>query len=342
MTQIFVAATSGGPVTTAVTEQRWINRTNKTTPVLADSLCLLDSANSGNEVITTWTQSIASLSLLTFTGTPIASNLIVWGSSTTATDSGITVDHSQNITNVNQITITTNPTLNMQVATKVYADSKFSISNNLSEGNAASMRTSLALGTAATKNSTTSGANVASTSGTFTAGHYLIAADSSGTVADGGPATPVAFVDNALFSSNGGSSALSETPVALNTGNLSQISPGSLWATNGDNVGMKCGTKGGYSLIAQIPLLADATAGGISYFYVAVNGTQFGQVFPAGNTGATLTNLNVTTVNVYGLLSLNVGDVVTIVGVTTGLNPQSVYYDPTYSNGLSVLIERKT
>lgn len=144
------------------------------------------------------------------------------------------------------------------------------------------------------------------------------------------------LINNALFSGNF-SQSLSTSPQAINAAVLSHQTAGGTWSTAGDFYGMVCGHAGSYWCVAQIPLLASGLGGGINYFYITVNNVKVSEVFPAGNTGTSLTSLNVTTVNVYGLLDLNLNDVVKIIGLEAGsLNPSSTYYDPTYSNGMSV------
>lgn len=172
----------------------------KTTPVLADILYVGDSANSFSEVQSTIGQVITNNKIITTDVTPTTSNIPVWSAALVLEDSGIAVDHAQNITNVNTLTLNIDPTSNNQAATKHYADLKLAIASNLSDlNNAGTARTNLGLGNAAVKGvSDNTKSNVASTSGSFTTGHVLVAADSSGTVSDGGATSQFFKVANNL------------------------------------------------------------------------------------------------------------------------------------------------
>lgn len=109
--------------------------TAKTTPVLADIVYLGDSAKSFSEVKSTIGQIVTNNKIATMTGTITAGDIPLLGAGSTLTDSGIAVDGSKNITGVNQITVAVDPTVNLQVATKQYADTKLAIAQNLADVN---------------------------------------------------------------------------------------------------------------------------------------------------------------------------------------------------------------
>lgn len=159
----------------------------KTAPVGADIVYLGDSASSFSEVKSTITEIIVNNNIVAVSGSYTSSNFPVWTASNEIADSGVTVDHSQNITNVNTLTLAGDPTLSSQAATKHYADLKFAIANNLSEGTPATMRANLGLGTSALKTaSDNTQTGVASVKGATVAGHVPIFADALGTLQDGG------------------------------------------------------------------------------------------------------------------------------------------------------------
>lgn len=194
------------------------NLANKSTPVAADLLIIADSQNSNNEKNTQIGQVITNNNLVANSGTITTGHMPAFGASNTLTDSGvvasqvvsvtgtytsgdlpilggsnqikdsgISVDTSQNLTNVgniNGIAIT-----NLLVK-----------SNNLSDVTSASTsRTNLGLGNSAVKGvSDNTKANVASVSGSFTTGHILTSADSSGTIQDGGATSQFLLAANNL------------------------------------------------------------------------------------------------------------------------------------------------
>lgn len=170
----------------------------KTTPVSADLVYIADSAASFLEKKTTIAQIITNNAIATVAGSPVGGDLVLIGAGNQLKDSGIAVDGSQNVTGINTLALSGAITSGTQAATKTYADTKFAIANNLSEGTPATMRTSLGLGTAAVKTASSSGTTVASVTGTFTIGHVATFSDNSGTIQDGGATSQFFLVANDL------------------------------------------------------------------------------------------------------------------------------------------------
>ncbi len=154
---------------------RLVARNAKTAPIGADLLFVGDSANSYNEVKSTITQVLTNNDVTITSGTPATGNLSVWNSSSTVADSGITVDHAQNLTNVGNI--------NGIVLADLLVNS-----NNLSDlSNIGTARSNLGLGTAATKTaSSASATGVSSVVGSVTIGHIAVFSDDAGSIEDGG------------------------------------------------------------------------------------------------------------------------------------------------------------
>ena len=105
---------------------------------------------------------------------------------------------------------------------------------------------------------------------------------------------------------------------------------------------MVCGQTGGYWCKADLPLGATGLAGGQTYFYITVNGIKVSKSFPMGNVGTILGNNTVLWATVDGILALNSGDVVEIVGVTNSINPLGLYFNSPDSDGMSVTFMRLT
>src|SRR6185312_852115 len=148
---------------------------NKSAPVSTDALIIADSEDSNLEKNTQIGQVIANNKVVTTTGTITSGHLPVLGTSNQVKDSGIAVDTGQNLTNVGTInTITLSNLLDK--------------TQNLSDlTNAGTARSNLGLGNSAVKGVTdNTQSNVASAKGSFTTGHIIVAADTSGTSSDGG------------------------------------------------------------------------------------------------------------------------------------------------------------
>lgn len=90
--------------------------------------------------------------------------------------------------------------------------------NNLSDVVAATARTNLGLGTAAVKAASGAGGTVASVTGSFTAGHVAVFADTSGTIQDGG-APGTGTVNSGLINQLGYYAAGGTAISGLTTGN---------------------------------------------------------------------------------------------------------------------------
>lgn len=163
------------------------NLANKTTPVGADLFIIADSQDSNNEKNTSITQVITNNNVVTATSALTSSKLPVTGSSNQIKSSGIGIDTSNNLTSVG--------TINSVDITHALLKE-----NNLSDvSSAATSRTNLGLGNAAVKTVTdNTQTNVASAKGAFTIGHVLVAADTSGTVQDGGSASQFLVSSNNL------------------------------------------------------------------------------------------------------------------------------------------------
>jgi hypothetical protein len=160
----------------------------KIAPVLADIIYVGDSANGFTEVKSTFGQFVTNNNVLLFSGSLISGDIGIFNGSNQIVDSAVNIDGSTNVTNVRSITLLQDPTTNLQVATKQYADTKLAISQDLGDlSSAPAARTNLGLGTAATKvASNNSEPNLASIIGTITPGDVVIFADSKGTITDGG------------------------------------------------------------------------------------------------------------------------------------------------------------
>jgi len=224
-----------------MTDERLVDFPSKTTPDTSDIIYVGDMSDGGNEVQSTLGQIIDSNNIVTTLGSITAGNIPVLGGTQNVKDSGIPVDISRNITNVTSITLTQDPTTSLQVATKQYADTKLAKSSNLSDlVSPSSARTNLGLGTSAVKAVTdNSQSNVASAKGSFTTGHILTAADSSGTVQDGGATSQFLIASNNL------------SDVANKTTSFNNVSPmttaGDLIVFNGtNNVRLPGSTTDGY------------------------------------------------------------------------------------------------
>ena len=279
--------------------ERLIDRPQKTNPQGTDFLFVADMEGSpvGNEVKVLISDVINTDNFVT-EPTPIpASNFPVCNGSNTIVDSGITVDHGQNITGTSTLTLSGSITSGNQAVTKTYADTKLAIANNLSDlASAATARTNLGLGQAAVKSVTDNTKSVvASVSGAFTTGHLLIAGDSSGTITDGGAtdgflkaSNNLSDVSSAITSFNNVSPLSSKGDLLVYDGTTNARLPAS---TNGyvlsldstQSLGVKWSPPGSASSFVDNAIFAGTAATTIGISYTNLDLSQIIQSSP-GNT----------------------------------------------------------
>ncbi len=177
----------------------------------------------------------------------------------------------------------------------------------LDDSTAAAMRTTLGLGTAATKNATDNAqSNVASTIGSFTVGHLLVAADTSGTATDGG--TP--FGGGTVTSITVGT-GLTATPDPITTTGTISLDVPVVLANGGTNANLTANNGGiVYSTAASLAILAgtatanlpllsgSSSAPGWGSFALSLGGalTTAGALTTSGAFGVTFTFTNTTSV----------------------------------------------
>jgi hypothetical protein len=279
------------------------NLTNKSTPVAADLLIIADSQDGDLEKNTQIGQVIVNNNLvatsgsittgnvpalgasntvtdsgipankvISVSGTYASGNLPVLGASNEVKDSGISVDVSQNLTNVGNIN-------------GIAINSLMVKSNNLSDVTSVSTsRTNLGLGNAAIKGvSDNTKSSVASTSGSFTAGHIIVSADTSGTVSDGGATSQFLKSVNNL-------SDVSNAQQAFNT-----IAPSS--ASQGDIIYFD-GTNWVRLGIAATNYILSVSAGGIPTWQSPGSVTGFTDNAVFKSTASTILTGGVTPTNI--------------------------------------------
>jgi len=163
------------------------NLTNKSTPVGGDLFIIADSQNSNLEKNTSITQVLTNNNVVTSVSTLTNTQLPVGVTGNQVKSSGISVDTNQNLTGVGTIN-------GVDITTTLIK------TNNLSDVSSVSTsRSNLGLGNAAVKGVTdNTKANLASVAGTFTPGHFLIAADTTGTIQDGGSSSQFLIAGNNL------------------------------------------------------------------------------------------------------------------------------------------------
>lgn len=139
---------------------------------------------------------------------------------------------------------------------------------------------------------------------------YVLTADS--TQPDGTNWLPspssAAFVDNAVFASENGTSQVGATPVSVPLDTVIESTSGNTWITNGDGIGMKCQQAGGYDFTAIIPAMHVGATAGYVFFTFCKNGTPIGPNIPYFITGVAA----VIPLTLKSFIACISGDVITI------------------------------
>jgi hypothetical protein len=173
--------------------------------------------------------------------------------------------HSLNNLSDLQSAATARTNLGLGTAATQNVGAFFQVTNNLSEGVAATMRTNLGLGTAAIKAASGAGSTVASLTGSFTAGHIATFADTSGTVQDGG-AAPTGTM------ANQNASAVAITGGTIDGVSLGATTPSSIKGTTGNFSGILT-TQSGQVHNVRVVTAAGAVTMATTDDYVIVNKT---------------------------------------------------------------------
>lgn len=141
--------------------------------------------------------------------------------------------------------------------------------NNLSDlANTTTARTNLGLGTAATKASSAAGATVASVTGSFTATHVAVFADTSGTIQDGGAAPT-----GTMASQN--ANAVAVTGGTIDGTAIGATTPSTIKVTTADISGILT-THSGTIHNVRVVVASGAVAMATTDEYVVVNKTAGG------------------------------------------------------------------
>ncbi len=272
---------------------------NKAAPVGSDILIIADSQNSNNEKNTTFTQVITNLDIVTEPSAITAGHIPVSSNTNTIVDSGLIVDHSQNLTNVGTINGITLSQLLVDSNNLNDVSNKTSSFNNISP---LSVKGDL-LGFGTTNTRLPIGTNT-----------FVLTADSTQTLGfswEPIPAGGGGFADNAIFGGIAGTT-INISFTTLDVRQTIQFSPGNTWTVN-SFTNLTCNQAGTYIFSGSFTVASNGTSN-YCFGRFAKNGS------PTGVSGQVqLQNAGVSTITITGAIFTCVpGDVITLVAYSNG------------------------